>query len=130
MREIIHQSEFIKIWNKICEVNKYEKAQFVHTLDINTCYNNNRLCDQFLSILYTILTFYKNNGKINARSEKTRNAVKEEFEHICVTESKKELLENTDAVIVVVEPQNSMEVLKELGSYDIKEKIIISFMSL
>lgn len=67
---------------------------------------------------------------INARSEKTRSVVKEDFDHVYVTEGKRELLEKADAVILVVEPKNAAEVLKELGSYDaIEEKIIISFMA-
>ncbi len=66
---------------------------------------------------------------VNVRSEKSRNAVKEEFTQIYVTKSKNELLENADAVILAVEPKNAEEVLSELGAYDIEGKVIISFMA-
>lgn len=66
---------------------------------------------------------------INARTEQTRNLVKEEFKDIYVTESKKELLDKADVLIIVVEPKNSEEVLKEIGTYDISDKIIVSFMA-
>lgn len=66
---------------------------------------------------------------INTRTEKTRKAVRESFEYIKIAENKKELLEEVEVVILVVEPKNASEVLNELGSYEIKGKIIISFMA-
>lgn len=66
---------------------------------------------------------------INTRSERTRNSVKQDFEDIVTTEYKKELVEKTDAIIIVVEPKNSSEVLNEIGSYYIRDKIIVSLMA-
>ena len=66
---------------------------------------------------------------INARTEKTRNMVKEQLENICVTESKEQLLAWSDVVILVVEPKNAFEVLSELANYHIEDKTIVSFMA-
>ena len=86
-------------------------------------------------LLYT--GFSANDIVINVRSEKTRNEIQEELEArtqaslpvFHVTGSKKELVEQTDAVVVVVEPKNAAEVLQELGTYPLKEKVILSFMA-
>ena len=71
----------------------------------------------------------QNDILVNAKSEKTRLCVQEDFAKIYVTDSKRELLENSDAVILVVEPKNAGDVLGEFRNYDIKDKIIISFMA-
>ena len=66
---------------------------------------------------------------VNARTEKTLNIVKTSFEHIITTESKKELVEKADVIILVVEPKNASDVLNEISRYNICDKIIISFMA-
>ncbi len=66
---------------------------------------------------------------VNARTEKTLNSVKTSFEHIITTESKKELVDKADVIILVVEPKNASDVLNEISRYNICDKIIISFMA-
>ena len=86
-------------------------------------------------LLYT--GFSANDIVINVRSEKTQHEIQKELEAriqsglsvFHITGSKKELLEQTDAIVVVVEPKNAAEVLQELGTYPLKEKVILSFMA-
>ncbi len=66
---------------------------------------------------------------VNAKSERTRSAVREEFGQIDVTESKKELVEKADAIFLVVEPKNAPDVLDEIGEYELTGKVLISFMA-
>lgn len=66
---------------------------------------------------------------INARTEKTRDSVRNEFTDIYVTASKEELVNGTDVLVLITEPINAKEVLNEISSYDIDGKIVISFMA-
>lgn len=66
---------------------------------------------------------------INVRSEKTRLLVKDEFAGVTVTENKKELVEKSDAIFLVVEPKNAPEVLAEIGGYNLSGKVLVSFMA-
>lgn len=66
---------------------------------------------------------------INARTEKTRDSVREEFPDIHVTGSKEELVNLADVVVLIVEPIHAKEVLSEIKAYDLDGKILISFMA-
>jgi len=66
---------------------------------------------------------------INARTEKTRDSVRNEFKDIYVTAGKEELVNQTDVVVLITEPINAKEVLDEIRAYDIDGKIVISFMA-
>ncbi|MBR6643916.1 MAG: NAD(P)-binding domain-containing protein [Lachnospiraceae bacterium] len=51
-----------------------------------------------------ILTgFSQNDIDINARTQKTRDCVRDEFEDIYVTDNKEELVNRTDVIILVTE---------------------------
>lgn len=77
-----------------------------------------------------ILTgFSQNDIEINARTQKTRNSVQDEYKDIYVTDSKMELVNRTDVIILITEPKNAKEVLNEIKDYNINEKIIVSFMA-
>lgn len=66
---------------------------------------------------------------INARTEKTRDSVREEFTDVYVTGSKEELVDLADVVVFIVEPIHAKEVLSEIKDYNIDGKILISFMA-
>ena len=66
---------------------------------------------------------------INARTQKTRDCVRDEFKDIYVTNNKEELVKRTDVIMLVTEPKNAKEVLDEIKDYKIDEKVIVSFMS-
>lgn len=77
-----------------------------------------------------ILTgFSQNDIDINARTQKTRDCVRDEFKDIYVTDNKEELVNRTDVIILITEPKNAAEVLNELKDYKIDEKIVVSFMA-
>ena len=77
-----------------------------------------------------ILTgFSQNDIDINARTQKTRDSVRDEFKDIYVTDNKEELVNRTDVIIVITEPKNAKEVLNEIKDYKIDGKIIVSFMA-
>ena len=67
--------------------------------------------------------------RINVKTEQTKERVKAEFPDVCVIGEKRELVEWADAVIVVVEPKNAAEVLREVGTCDLSGKCVISFMA-
>lgn len=73
--------------------------------------------------------FSQNDIDINARTQKTRDSVRDEFKNIYVTGNKEELINRTDVIILVTEPKNAKEVLNEIKDYKIDEKIIVSFMA-
>ena len=73
--------------------------------------------------------FSQKNIDINARTQKTRDYVREEFKEIYVTDNKEELVDRTDVIIVITEPKNAKEVLNEIKDYKIDGKIIVSFMA-
>lgn len=73
--------------------------------------------------------FSQNDIDINARSQKTRDSVRDEFKDIYVTGNKEELVNRTDVIILVTEPKNAKEVLNEIKDYKIEAKIIVSFMA-
>ena len=73
--------------------------------------------------------FSQNDIDINARSQKTRDSVRDEFKDIYVTGNKDELVNRTDVIILVTEPKNAKEVLNEIKDYKIDAKIIVSFMA-
>lgn len=66
---------------------------------------------------------------INARTEKTRDSVRDEFRDIYVTDHKEELVNGTDVVILITEPNNAKEVLNEIKEYNMDGKILMSFMA-
>lgn len=66
---------------------------------------------------------------INARSQKTRDSVTAVFKDIFVTANKKELVQQADAIVLVVEPINAADVLLEIKECDLCKKIIVSFMA-
>ncbi len=77
-----------------------------------------------------ILTgFSQNDIEINARTQKTRDSVQDEYKDIYVTDNKEELVNRTDVIILITEPKNAKEVLNEIKDYNINEKIIVSFMA-
>lgn len=77
-----------------------------------------------------ILTgFSQNDIEINARTQKTRDSVQDEYKDIYVTDNKEELVNRTDVIILITEPKNAKEVLNEVKDYNINEKIIVSFMA-
>ena len=77
-----------------------------------------------------ILTgFSQNDIDINARTQKTRDSVRDEFKDIYVTGNKEELVNRTDVIILVTEPKNAKEVLNEIKGYKIDDKIVVSFMA-
>ena len=77
-----------------------------------------------------ILTgFSQNDIDINARTQKTRECVREEFKDIYVTDNKEELVNRTDVIILITEPKNAEDVLNEIKDYKIDEKIVVSFMA-
>ena len=73
--------------------------------------------------------FPQNDIMINARTEKTRECVRKEFQDIHVTDSKEELVNWADVVVFIVEPFNAKEVLGEIKDYNIDGKVLISFMA-
>ena len=73
--------------------------------------------------------FSQNDIVINARSQKTRECVLDEFKDIYVTDNKEELANRTDVIILITEPKNAKEVLDEIKEYKINGKIIVSFMA-
>jgi len=66
---------------------------------------------------------------INARTQRTRDCVRDEFKDIYVTDSKEELVNRTDVIILVSEPINAKEILNEIKDYNIDGKIVASFMA-
>ena len=77
-----------------------------------------------------ILTgFSQKDIDINAKTQKTRDSVLDEFKDIYVTDNKEELVNRTDVIILITEPKNAKEVLNEIKDYKIDEKIIVSFMA-
>ena len=66
---------------------------------------------------------------INARTQKTRESVLDEFKDISVTDDKEELVNRTDVIVLITEPKNAREVLDEIKDYKIDTKIIVSFMA-
>jgi len=66
---------------------------------------------------------------INARTQRTRDSVRDEFKDIYVTDSKEELVNRTDVIILVSEPINAKEILNEIKDYNIDGKIVASFMA-
>lgn len=66
---------------------------------------------------------------VNVKSEQTKQRVRAEFEQIAIVESKQELINVAETIILVVEPKNAKEVLLEIGSHDLNGKSIISFMA-
>ena len=77
-----------------------------------------------------ILTgFSQNDIDINARTQKTRDSVQDEFKDIYVTDNKEELVNRTDVIILVTTPKNATEVLNEIKDYEIDAKIVVSFMA-
>ena len=77
-----------------------------------------------------ILTgFSQNDIDINARTQKTRDSVQNEFKDIYVTDNKEELVNRTDVIILITEPKNAKEVLNEIKDYKIDKKIVVSFMA-
>jgi len=77
-----------------------------------------------------ILTgFSQNDIDINARTQKTRDSVRDEFKDIYVTDNKEELVNRTDVIILITEPKNAKEVLNEVKDYKVDGKIIVSFMA-
>ena len=77
-----------------------------------------------------ILTgFSQKDIDINARTQKTRDSVRDEFKDIYVTGNKEELVNRTDVIILVTEPKNAKEVLNEIKDYKIDAKIVVSFMA-
>ena len=73
--------------------------------------------------------FWQSDIVINARTEKTRDSVREEFPDIHVTGSKEELVNLADVVVIIVEPVHAKEVLSEIKAYDLEGKVLISFMA-
>lgn len=73
--------------------------------------------------------FRQDDIDINARTQKTRDRVREDFAGIYVTDNKEELIDRTDVIILVTEPQNAEVVLNEIKNYRIDTKIIVSFMA-
>lgn len=73
--------------------------------------------------------FSQNDIVINARTQKTRDCVRDEFKDIYVTDNKEELVNRTDVIILITEPKNAAEVLNEIKDYEIDAKIIVSFMA-
>lgn len=73
--------------------------------------------------------FSQNDIVINARSQKTRDSVQDEYKDIYVTDNKEELVNQTNVIILITEPKNAKEVLNEIKDYNIDEKIIVSFMA-
>ena len=77
-----------------------------------------------------ILTgFSQKDIDINARTQKTRDSVRDEFKDIYVTDNKEELVNRTDVIILITEPKNAKEVLTEIKDYKIDAKIVVSFMA-
>jgi len=77
-----------------------------------------------------ILTgFSQNDIDINARTQKTRDCVRDEFKDIYVTDNKEELVNRTDVIILITEPKNAEEVLNEIKDYKIDAKIVVSLMA-
>lgn len=77
-----------------------------------------------------ILTgFSQNDIDINARTQKTRDCVREEFKDICVTDNKEELVSRTDVIVLITEPKSAREVFNEIKNYNMDTKIVVSFMA-
>lgn len=66
---------------------------------------------------------------ITAKSNKTITAAKQLYDKAHVVSNKNELVQFSDVIVLLVEPQNAYEVLDELNGSDIDGKIILSFMS-
>lgn len=77
-----------------------------------------------------ILTgFSQKDIDINARTQKTRDSVRDEFKDIYVTDNKEDLVNRTDVIILITEPKNAKDVLNEIKAYKIDSKIVVSFMA-
>ena len=66
---------------------------------------------------------------LNARTMETLDAVKQIYPCINVTTDKKELVAESDIIVIVVKSQNAEGVLTEIGEIDLSGKTIISFMA-
>jgi pyrroline-5-carboxylate reductase len=66
---------------------------------------------------------------VNARTEDTMNSIKAQYPDINVTSDKKELIAESDMVVIAVKPQNAREVITGINAYDWSDKIIVSFMA-
>lgn len=73
--------------------------------------------------------FSQNDIDINARTQKTRDCVRDEFENIYVTDNKEELVNRTDVIVLITEPKNAKEVLNEIKNYNLDSKNVVSFMA-
>ena len=69
------------------------------------------------------------NIAINARTQRTRDCVREEFSDIYVTDNKEELVHRSDVIVLITEPKNAKDVLDELNEYEMAGKTIVSFMA-
>ncbi len=66
---------------------------------------------------------------INAKSQTTIDSINKLYPYVTSYTDKKLLVETSDIVVIVVEPQNSFEVFKEIKCCDFKNKIIVSLMA-
>ena len=51
--------------------------------------------------------FSQNDIAINARTQKTRDCVREEFKDIYVTDNKEELVNRADVIVLITEPKSA-----------------------
>ena len=66
---------------------------------------------------------------LNARTIETMEAVKRVYPGISVTAGKKELVAESDIIVIVVRAQNAGDVLTELGEMNLSGKTLVSFMA-
>ncbi len=76
-----------------------------------------------------LIGFSQNDIDINARTQKTRDSVRDEFKDIYVTDNKEDLVNRTDVIVLITEPKNAKDVLNEIKAYKIDSKIVVSFMA-
>lgn len=66
---------------------------------------------------------------IVAKSERTRNHINEIYPNSCSYDDIKMLVNNSDVIVLIVEPQNSPDVFKDLLECNLDNKIIVSLMA-
>lgn len=71
----------------------------------------------------------ENNIYLTARSEDTKNKIRNDFPESTVCDSKEVLVSHSDIIFLIVEPANAYTVIQELNTCDVTGKVIVSLMA-
>lgn len=73
--------------------------------------------------------FDQSNIGVTARTQKNINSINEKYPSIVSYTDKKLLVDNSDVIILVVEPKSAHEVLQEINKCNLENKYIVSLMA-